>query len=307
MSCAYSGVLQWDIGGNIKQPAGIFSFSFRKVDKPAFQKSNMKIKNFQKTEKIIFSQFDTKNNVKIPKLNSELLAYETGVHIGDGSLQLIPGSTHSVRYYGNREEDWIFVSEILPNIVKKLFNKNVIAKKYPDKCVLAVCSKAVATFKQNIIGLPNGNKIQIKDLPIFIKKDRKLLINCLRGIADTDFGFYFDMNGYPTMICTMNNKPLIKDISKQLMKLGLNPKTKFDIKRTRNGKINTEHCIKIYGKKNTEKWMEIIGFWNPKHLTKYLIWKHIGFSKNRTTLKQRLLMLKKYDISFNPKRRPRRW
>lgn len=248
-----------------------------------------------------------KTGVRIPELNNELLAYETGVHIGDGSLQMIPGGTHSIRYYGNQEEDWIFVSGILPKVVKKLFNKNVAAKRYPDKCVLAVCSKAVATFKQNVIGLPKGDKIQIKGLPNFVKKDKKLLISCLRGIADTDFGFYFHNNGYPGMICTMNNKELIKDISKQLRKLGLNAKTKFDVKRTRNGKVNTEHCIKLYGKKSIEKWMGTIGFWNPKHLTKYLLWKNIGFSKNRTTLKERLLMLKKAGISFDPKRRPRRW
>lgn len=51
---------------------------------------------------------------------------------------------------------------------------------------------------------------------------------------------------------------------------------------------------------------EIIGFWNPKHLTKYLAWKYLNFSKNRTTINQRILMLKKAGISFDPKRRPRR-
>lgn len=70
-----------------------------------------------------------KSGVKIPEQVNTLLAYETGVHLGDGSLQIIPRGTYSVRYYGNQEEDWIFVSEILPEIIKQLYNKEVSAKK----------------------------------------------------------------------------------------------------------------------------------------------------------------------------------
>lgn len=263
----------------------------------------MKIRNFRL---IKFSQYDIKNGTKIPSLENELLAYETGVHLGDGSMQIIKGGTHSVRYYGDPKEDWIFVSEILPEIVKHLYNKKVIARKYPDKCCLSVCSKAVTTFKHNVLGLPIGNKLQLRGLPKFVKQNKTLLVNCLRGIADTDFGLYFQSNGSPTLICAMNNKELIKGISIELKNLGLSVKTKFDVKRIRKGKENTEHVLKLYGRKNLEIWMKIIGFWNPKHLTKYLAWKYLNFSKNRTTINQRILMLKKAGISFDPKRRPRR-
>ncbi len=264
----------------------------------------MKIQSFPK---IAFSQFDKKNKVKIPELNDELLAYETGVHLGDGSLQIIPGGTHLTRYYGNREEDWIFVSEILPRILKELFNKTVSANKYPDKCCLSVCSKAVATFKHNVLGLPNGNKMQLQSLPSFVKKNKQLLTSCLRGLADTDFGLYFHNNGYPGLICAMSNKGLINDIFVALQELGFTVKIRFDVERIRNGKVNIEHVIKLYGKKNLEKWVHIIGFWNPKHMTKYLVWKKLGFSKNKTTIQERISMLQRAGISFNPKRRPRRW
>src|SRR3990167_2719977 len=111
-----------------------------------------------------FSDYDIKTGIRIPELN-ELLAYETGVHIGDGSLHITKGGTHSVRFYGHGEDDWIFVSEVLPKIIKQLYNKDVKAKQCADsnKCVLNVCSKAVATFKQNI-GLSVGKK-KMTDLP----------------------------------------------------------------------------------------------------------------------------------------------
>lgn len=255
----------------------------------------MKSKTFYQ---IAFSQYDKKINVKIPKLNNKLLAYEIGVHLGDGSMQIVPKKTHSVRYWGDSNEDWLFVSEVLPKIIKELYNKNVIARKCNDsnKCVLSVCSKAIATFKRDIIGLPAGNKKQIKGLPKFVKKNRNLLINCLRGIGDTDFGLYFHRDGTPGLACIMSNKDLIEDIGQEIRNLGIDAKIKFDIIRMRKGKQNIEHHVKIYCKKNLEKWMKIISFENPKHLTKYLCWKHLNFSKNRTTVKQRTIMLEEAGI-----------
>ena len=171
-------------------------------------------------QKIEFSDYDKRAKVRIPSKFSKLLAYETGVHIGDGSLQIVKGGTHSIRYWGHGENDWKFVSVILPAIIKKLYNKNVSARKCNDsnKCVLSVCSKAIATFKKNVLELPVGKKIQMKSLPTFVKSRRDLLINCIRGIADTDFSLYYLTNGTPVLECVMYNKNLIEDISNQLIK-----------------------------------------------------------------------------------------
>lgn len=261
----------------------------------------MKIKNFQlNSENLIsqenFSAHDIKTDVKIPNLNNELLAYETGVHIGDGSLHITKGGTHSVRFYGHGEDDWLFISEIMPRIIKQLYNKNVRAKQCSDsnKCVLNICSKAVATFKQNI-GLSVGKKT-MEDLPKFIKQDRKLVINCIRGIADTDFSLYFTKNekgqySEPAILCVMNNKELIQNLGKYLESFGFDVRIKTDIKRTRNGTNLIEHRIGIYGRKNLEKWMNLIGFSNPKHLTKYHIWKKFGYCNPKTRIDERLKIL----------------
>ena len=109
---------------------------------------------------IEFSKEDVRFNVTIPDLDEQLLAYETGVHIGDGSLQIIPKSTHSVRFFGHKEDDWVFYSKIMPSIIKKLYNKNVKPTTRTDAktCTLSICSKAVACFKNKIIGLPVGDK-----------------------------------------------------------------------------------------------------------------------------------------------------
>ena len=227
---------------------------------------------------------------------NELLAYETGVHIGDGSLHITNCKTHSVRYYGHGEDDWLFISRIMPRIIKQLYNKNVRARRCNDsnKCVLNVCSKAIAIFKQKI-GLPIGKK-KMKDLPEFIKKDRKFLINCIRGIADTDFSFYFTKNdkgkySEPVILAVMNNKYLILNLGKYLKDFGFKVNLKFNIERMRNGNRLTEHRLAIYGKQNLEKWMNLIGFSNPKHLSKYYIWKKFGHCKPRTKTSERIQFL----------------
>lgn len=259
----------------------------------------MKIKNFQLNSLNLisgnFSDYDRKIGIKTPEL-SELLAYETGVHIGDGSLHITKGGTHSVRFYGHGEDDWIFVSEILPKIIKQLYNKEVKARKCSDsnKCVLNVCSKSIATFKQNI-GLSVGKK-KMTDLPDFVKQDRNLLTSCIRGIADTDFSLYFTKNekgkySEPVISCVMDNKQLIQNLARYLESLDFKVNLRLDVKRTRKEKQLTEHHLAIYGKKNLEKWMEIISFHNPKQFTKYQLWKRFGYCDPKTTTDERMKIL----------------
>ena len=80
----------------------------------------MKIRNFRL---IKFSQYDIKNGTKIPSLENELLAYETGVHLGDGSLQ-IKNRVYRVIYSGDIRNDYDFYSRKIPEIIKKLYKKH---------------------------------------------------------------------------------------------------------------------------------------------------------------------------------------
>lgn len=237
-----------------------------------------------------FSREDLKQKVTLPSLSDPLLAYETGVHLGDGSLQLVSGGTHSVRFFGHSEDDWKFFSDYLSTVIKHLYNKDVKPTKRSDAktCILSVCSKAIVTFKKNVLGLPVGNKIQLKGLPEFVKENKILMKHCIRGIGDTDFGLYFhkDHRGIysePTLNCTMANKYMIRDLAFYLEKLGFRVKSKFDIPRKRNGKLHIEHKIDIYGKSQLYKWIEVIDFDNQHHLNKFLYWKKFGFYNPSST------------------------
>ena len=211
-------------------------------------------------------------------------------------MHITKGRTHSVRFYGHGEDDWVFISEILPRIIKHLYNKEVKAKKSNDsnKCVLNVCSKVIATFKQSL-GLSVGKK-KLNDLPDFVKHDKILLINCIRGIADTDFSLYFKKNEkdkyvIPEISCAMDNKQLIQNIAEYLKNLGFKINLRLDVKRIRKEKELTEHHLIIHGRKNLEKWMSTIGFYNPKHLTKYEVWKMFGYCNPKTRTDERIKIL----------------
>lgn len=77
--------------------------------------------------------------------------------------------------------------------------------------------------------------------------------------------------------------------------LGFNPKSTFDIKHLNSrdkNKILTMHEIRIYGKDNLEKWISEIGFHNPKHFTKYQIWKEFGHCPKKMTTPEREAVLR---------------
>lgn len=52
------------------------------------------------------------------------------------------------------------------------------------------------------------------------------------------------------------------------------------------------YIINLNGRNNLVNWMKNIGFRNPKHLTKYSIWKKFGFCPPNTTILERRQILR---------------
>src|SRR3989344_7847419 len=90
----------------------------------------------------------------------ELLAYETGVHLGDGCLYISEKHrTHRIEFSGNSETDKEFYSEILPAILKKLYNTSPkIYKKKNENTIVVVLNSKEITKQKIELGLPVGNK-----------------------------------------------------------------------------------------------------------------------------------------------------
>ena len=122
------------------------------------------------------------------------LAYETGVHIGDGNLYS-KNRTHKITYSGNLLNEETYYLEILKPLVEEIYEiKPKIHRRTEQNTILLVLnSKDVADFKINTLNLPNGKKTHIT-IPEIIRKDPELLRECLKGIGDTDFSVSFKKN-----------------------------------------------------------------------------------------------------------------
>jgi len=256
--------------------------------------------------KLNFKQFEKARKIKIPSISEEL-AEDIGIQIGDGFIGYWRNGkekgSFKIQVYGNITEDEHYLTNFVKPLKEKLYgikvysNKNSIAGTF----FITIYSKNLLYFYKNL-GFPIGPKINIK-IPKFIFSDKKLEIACLRGLMDTDGTLSFrkgDYSNYSFPIVKFSSKS--KNLSIQVCKILNNLKIPFSVqydikqhdKRTKKIYIKNEVCIQ--GKKNLEKWMKIIGFNNVTQITKYLVYKKLGYCTPRTTLKQRLDILKKEKV-----------
>lgn len=220
----------------------------------------------------------------------ELLAYETGLHLGDGCLFIdLNHGTYRVEFSGHSLNDRDFF-KILIQIIKKLYNKKpkVYKKKGEKTIVLIINSKNVAKQKINL-GLPIGNKLNLKKIPSWISNG--LEIHFLRGLADTDFSISFKKNRKglycePRIELFTNNKVIANFVYKELKKLGFKPAFEKTFRRDFR-----EFRIRMYGKQMLNNWMNKIGFYNSKHLSKVYLFYKFGFCPPYLTTQQRLNLL----------------
>lgn len=240
-------------------------------------------------------------HIKFPSLTDPDLAYETGVHIGDGCMQIFPSKhDYRVTFWGSVEE-FDYYNKILKTILMKLYDlRNIAVRKVSTEntMYLRVCSKQLVLFKRDVIGLPCGKKNQIKALPDFVKASDELLRECISGLFDTDGSLRFirkrEKHDYPQISLKSSNKNLANDVNKQLKNLGFDTAFHFEnIFDSRTRKRYPLWIIDMNGRKMLERWMKEIRFRNDIHLTKYRIWKEHGFCPPKTTLQQRLKILEK--------------
>lgn len=207
---------------------------------------------------------------------NSVLAYETGVFIGDGNLY-VNDRMNRVTYSGNLENEEEFYEKVLSSILEQAYGiQPRIYRRVSDNSVLLVInSKRIVQQKINI-GFRPGNKREIR-IPESIRNDDECLRKCLSGIGDTDFSLSFKKNRKgvhtePRLELFTFSPNLAKDIQQALIKLGFS--CSFETKERRGYQ---EFRIRMYGKKNLDKWLREIGFKNPYILAKLNFWRKFGY------------------------------
>jgi intein/homing endonuclease len=150
--------------------------------------------------------------------NSKDFSEIVGIILGDGSIsekvvEITLEYPSELDYSNYISKKFKRVFNLMPNI--KIDKKNSAIR-------LRVYSKDLVRFLTSK-GLKIGNKIANGiGIPSFIKKDKKLLKFCLRGLIDTDGGFFQkEKNGKRVIIEFKNeNEKLLKDVKEALEKLG---------------------------------------------------------------------------------------
>lgn len=227
-----------------------------------------------------------------------------GLSFGDGGLTFRNG-TSKMRFQlrGHLIED----KEHYDDYIIPLFNKEIMSLIFgrkvgivfnKNKGFYGLSVESVKIEKElNYLGIPSGVKNELF-IPTWIKDNKEYIIRFLRGFFDTDGciscqrNYSIKNNKFHTQVriylsCTSEN--LMKEIC-EILRLS-NFKCIFRIiKRPLPWKIC--YALRLSGGIQVEKWFKIVGSKNPKHITKYLIWKKFGFCPPYTTLNERKEILK---------------
>ncbi len=218
---------------------------------------NMVIEMSFDLSKVEYNSYDVKRGIDIPTEVSPELCEDIGIHIGDGSIYLTK-TRAEFRIGGNPKNESSYFTDFLAPLYKKLFNIAPKIRNEKRAICLALYSRAIVTFKTNVLNMPVGEKSHIIDIPRFILKGKEFFIPCLRGIFDTDGSVYFDKS---------QNRPLI-DISSVSPNL-LETIKKYANKLNLNMYYSGKHHLKLQGWKSFNLWLKLIASSNPKNVSRF--------------------------------------
>ncbi len=115
------------------------------------------------------------------------MAYETGFHIGDGSLTIQPRYTYRYVLSGNALTEYPFYRDFLSPLITNLYGLTPRISVHRNSVYLTTYSKALLFFKANEIGLTVGPKDNDTQLPeSILKRGEASVSRLLSGLFDAD-------------------------------------------------------------------------------------------------------------------------
>jgi hypothetical protein len=205
---------------------------------------------------------------------SEELCEITGAFMGDGCIHKTKDNHYIIQYSGDSRYDIDYYKKRIGPTIENIFGSKLKIKKVKNKNAIRaeIYSKRVFLFFKEFLGLHSTRKTTTIKIPSFLlePKNERYLNSLIRGLFDTDGGVFLDKRKiyktpYPRWFFHTTSKELHKQLKKYLSK-------HFNIYTNRRKYKNPNHqdlyYLEIYGQKQLGKWMERIGFSNPRHLNK---------------------------------------
>ncbi len=228
-----------------------------------------------------------------------------GMHFGDGSLIKRPGkNTLRFQLRGDARED----RDHYLNFIFPLCDK-LIGYPYFGRSLSQIFDRKNNCFGLSIettrlnslferLEIPIGPKTELY-IPSWIKENTEFSKAFLRGFLDTDGTIYCGRN----YSCRLPSKRHIRislqltsssrNLMLEMSTLLENFKLSYFLQKLRpiGKQKSVVYRLCIYYK-NVNKWFDLIGSHNPKHLTKYQIYRLFGACPPHTTLALRKRILK---------------
>lgn len=192
---------------------------------------------------------------------SERLAEFVGIVLGDGGISRL-----QLVITLHRFDDFAY-SQFVRELIHDLFG--VRPGIHRDRQFLAddivVSRIKLVNYCIEKLGLKMGNKVrQQVDIPDWIKQKQEYLIACVRGLVDTDgcvFSHRYKVKGkqyiYKKLSFTSQSLPLKLSVYDCFEQLGLHPR------------LAQESDVRLESKASMQRYFEIVGSHNPKHLKRY--------------------------------------
>ena len=226
------------------------------------------------SKKIKLSNSDLKKGIFIPDKLTEDLSEEIGLHIGDGSMNFYKNKDKLKGCYqlrGHIEDDKDHYNDVIKPLYEQVYSFTPSLRNMKSTGVYGfqLWSDGIVNFKNKIIGLPLGNKLNISIPSIFYNKTN-LLISLIRGIFDTDGCVYLEEKRnklYPRLEFKTVSPTLSEQIKTNLIHLGIRA-TKYVLIREEDN-WNNLYTVAIRGDKMLNKTFKIIEPKNPKHIKKF--------------------------------------
>ena len=180
----------------------------------------------------------------LPSNYSVDLAEETGIHIGDGCMNIYSSNNGGVYTYSGHAIDDFDFSVYVKHLIKKLYNLYPSYERVQKNTILlAYTRNDLIKFKCKL-GLPLGPKKDVK-IPKWIILRRDYKIACVRGIFATDGCLIFqkkhkNINYYQKLSISSKSEILINQINTIFNELGIKSSVSYD------GRITTRHPNKIW-------------------------------------------------------------
>lgn len=202
-------------------------------------------------------KFDT--NISLTKE----LAYFIGLFIGDGFTNKY-GGYYLTQFTGDKKEKQ-FYETLISDYCKRIFSITPVIREDKKGNFIRVNLYSIDLF--NLITkrfkISAGRKSKSVIIPDEILNSESAIIKaCIRGLYDAEGCIFFDKREsykkpYPRIDLHMNNLELLKQIYNLLNRL--------EIKCTL-GTIKNNLRVIIYGEEQVKKFVQEIGFSNPKHI-----------------------------------------